>query len=301
MAFSMRVHGHEILRFPFASVDEFLERGGGWQGIPFLAPWANRLDEPAFYANGQRFAFDLDLGNVRGPVFIHGLLANAPDWRVTAIGADEHQAWVTSTLDFAADLRRMRQFPFAHTIDMTHRLRDCALEVETRIHNLAAQPMPVSIGFHPYLKLTDSPRDEWMVSVGARSEWLLDERKFPTGERRPIKALFPDPTAVALKDFDLDHVFGDLVGDAEGNATMTVKGRTQELDVVTGPNYRASVVYAPAQPAPGVDRNFICLEPMAAITNAMNLAHRGQYPDLQSIPPSGTWSERFWVRPTGFA
>ena len=300
MAFSMKVHGHEILRFPFQSVDEFLERGGGLQGIPLLAPWANRLDEAAFYANGQRFAFDLNLGNVRGPVFIHGMLANASDWRVTGMGSDAQQAWVTSTVDFAADPLRLKQFPFAHTIDMTYRLGDGALEIGTRIANTSSQPMPVSIGFHPYFKLTDSTRDEWTLSIGARSEWVLDDKKFPTGERRPIEALFPDRSKVALADFDLDHVFGDLIRDADGRSTMTLKGRSQRIDVVAGPNYRTSVVYAPAHPASGVDRNFICFEPMAAITNAMNLAHRGQYPELQSIPSMGTWAERFWVQPTGF-
>jgi hypothetical protein len=39
---------------------------------------------------------------------------------------------------------------------------------------------------------------------------------------------------------------------------------------------------------------------MAAITNAMNLAHRGLYKDLQSIAPGGTWRESFWVHPRGF-
>jgi aldose 1-epimerase len=39
---------------------------------------------------------------------------------------------------------------------------------------------------------------------------------------------------------------------------------------------------------------------MAAISNALNMAHRGQYQDLQTIPPGGTWQESFWVRPTGF-
>ena len=34
-------------------------------GIPFLAPWANRLDETAFYANGKKYSFSLELGNVR--------------------------------------------------------------------------------------------------------------------------------------------------------------------------------------------------------------------------------------------
>ncbi len=48
------------------------------------------------------------------------------------------------------------------------------------------------------------------------------------------------------------------------------------------------------------DRNFICIEPMAGITDAVNLAHRGLYKELQSIPPGGTWRESFWVRPGGF-
>ena len=47
-------------------------------------------------------------------------------------------------------------------------------------------------------------------------------------------------------------------------------------------------------------RPFICFEPMAGITNALNLAHKGLYKDLQSVPPGGTWQESFWVKPTGF-
>lgn len=41
-------------------------------------------------------------------------------------------------------------------------------------------------------------------------------------------------------------------------------------------------------------------EPMAAVTDALNLAHRGVYKDLQSIPPGQAWQESFWVRPSGF-
>jgi aldose 1-epimerase len=229
MAFSMQVHGHEILRFPFESVDDFLARGGGWQGIPFLAPWANRLDEPAFYANGRRFAFDLELGNVRGPIPIHGLIANDPGWRVTDIGSEADAAWVTSRLDFFADPLLMKQFPFAHTIDMTYRLGGGTLEVETRLSNMAAQPMPVSIGFHPYFKLTDSERDDWTIAIGARAEWVLDARLLPTGETRPIEHVLPRPDATRLGDVDLDHVFGDLIRDADGCGVMKVRGRSQQI------------------------------------------------------------------------
>ena len=39
---------------------------------------------------------------------------------------------------------------------------------------------------------------------------------------------------------------------------------------------------------------------MAGITNAMNLAHKGVYKELQSIKPGGTWQESFWIKPSGF-
>ena len=39
---------------------------------------------------------------------------------------------------------------------------------------------------------------------------------------------------------------------------------------------------------PPESRNFICFEPMVGITDAMNLAQKGLYKELQSIPPGGT-------------
>jgi aldose 1-epimerase len=293
IAFEMTVNGHNVLQWPYASLDEFRKRPG-FNGIPFLGPWANRLDEQAFYANGRRYAFDMGLGNVRGAIPIHGLLTFADAWKVVSVDADEVSARVTARLDFFREPLWMKQFPFAHTIEMTHALEKGVLRVTTRVQNLSTLPMPVAIGFHPYFRLTDSKRDEWTISVGARSQWLLADTLVPTGETRPIEAFFPNPGGAALADYDLDHVFGDLVRDEAGRATMTLKGRKQALDVVVGPNYRAMVIYAPKP------QNFICFEPMAGITNAMNLAHKGLYKDLQSIAPGGVWEESFWVRARGF-
>ena len=42
------------------------------------------------------------------------------------------------------------------------------------------------------------------------------------------------------------------------------------------------------------------IEPMAGVTNSMNLAHKGLYKELQSVPPNGSWEESFWIRPRGF-
>jgi aldose 1-epimerase len=56
---------------------------------------------------------------------------------------------------------------------------------------------------------------------------------------------------------------------------------------------------ADGAPAP-TSKGFIAFEPMAAITNALNLAHRGVYKDLQSIPPGGSWEESFWITTKGY-
>jgi aldose 1-epimerase len=305
IAFSMKVKGHEILRWPYASVDAFKARPA-LSGIPFVGPWANRLDEQAFYANGKRYDFDMGLGNVRGTIPIHGFLSTTDQWQVIEAKADGKSAWFACRLEFFRQPSWMKQFPFAHTIEITYRLREGELQVSTRMTNMSAEPMPVAVGFHPYYKLTDSLREEWTISVGARTHWKLAPTKIPTGETEPIEKFFPNPQSAALKDYNLDDVFSDLIRDQEGRAHMIVKGKRQQLDVMMDGNWRAAVIWSPT-PAPSAaaqngqaDPNFIAFEPMAGITDAMNLAHKGIYKELQSIPAGGTWEANFWIKPSGF-
>src|SRR5206468_3713122 len=193
----------------------------------------NRLDEQAFYANGKRYAFDMQLGNVRGARPIHGFLA-AAKWEVVEARADAGSAWVTSRLEFFKQPDWMAQFPFAHTISITHRLKDGALDVAVELRNLSAEPMPVAIGFHPYFRVDDAPRDAWTIGIGARTEWVLAADLIPTGETRPIAERFPDPRAAVLRDHNLDHVFSDLIRDGSGRALMSVAGAAQRVDVLLG-------------------------------------------------------------------
>ncbi len=312
IAFELKVKGQNVLRWPYASVDEFKARPS-LSGIPFLGPWANRLDEQAFYANGRRYAFDMELGNVRGAIPIHGFLTTNNQWQVVEVKADANAAWATSRLEFFRQPTWVKQWPFAHTIEMTHRLQDGVLEVRTTLTNMSGESMPVAIGFHPYFQLTDSTRADWTLSVAARTHWLLAPNKIPTGETEPIERLFETPTAAALSDYNLDDVFGDLVRDARGRATMSVAGKSQRIDIILGPNFRSVVIWAPnpadtgrgsqrpsGPPNPVSRGDFVCIEPMAGITDALNLAQKGLYRELQSISPGGSWQESFWVRPSGF-
>ncbi|HEY0263094.1 MAG TPA: aldose 1-epimerase [Granulicella sp.] len=303
----MKVKGQNVLHIPATSAEAFKEHPV-FSGVPFLAPWANRLDEQGFYANGKKYNFNMTLGNVRGAIPMHGFLTMAPSWEVVELKADKRSAWLKSRLEFYRHPDWMEQFPFAHTIEITQRLEDGVLEVDTKIDNLSVDSMPVAVGFHPYFQLTDSKREDWTISVGARTQWLLAPNKIPTGETEPIEKFFPDPKAVALRNYNLDHVFGDLIRDPSGRASFSIQGKQQRLEVQFGPTYKAAVIYSPdptkappPQPnRPAQDPNFICFEPMSGITDAMNLAQKGLYKELQSIPPGGTWQGSFWIKPSGF-
>ena len=301
---------------------------------------------------------------MRGPIPSTGYVNGSKAWQLVEFKADQKSAWVTCRLDFYKNPHFMKQFPFAHTITMTYRVSDGALEVHTRLDNLSTEPMPVVIGYHPIFELPDGNRDDWTVSLDAKTHWIEIPQRLPTGETQPIENFFgADRTAIQLKNYGLiDDVFTDLVRDANGRATMKLDVQRQGTarDPRAEVQDRAAVVDAARRggrrPGPAAvraaagggraggsggaragtgtvravpgrsragreglrlrrcsaaaagaparrrqpNRGFIAFEPMVAITNALNLAQKGIYKDLQSIPPGGSWEESFWVRTKGY-
>lgn len=292
IAYELKVNGKNALWTPFQTLGEFRSKPA-LCGIPFLAPWANRLDQDAFYANGKKYVLNPELGNLRRDANgkpIHGLVAFSSRWNVSEIAADEGSAHVTSRLEFWRFPDLMAQFPFAHTIEMTYRLSNGVLQVETMMENHSAEPIPVAVGYHPYFQIHDAPRDQWKVHLSASEHLELSKLLIPTGERKPNP--FPDP--VSLAGAQLDDVFGKLVRGPDGKAVFSVQGNKEKISVLYGPKYTVAVVYAPQ------GRNFICFEPMSAVTNAFNLAQAGVYKELQRVPAGGQWRESFWIAVDGF-
>jgi aldose 1-epimerase len=297
-AYEMNVHGKNILYFPYADVSEF-QKNPQLSGIPFLAPWANRLDQQAFWANGKKYAFDMDLGNVRGANPIHGLLSSSPYWRVLSATGNKRSARVTSRLEFWRYPELMAQWPFAHEYEMTYTLKGGVLEVRVTVTNLSNDPMPVAIGFHPYYRIPDIPRDEWIGHIPARRRVVADNRLIPTGDYRAMDI----PDKIPLRGRTLDDGLIDLQRDTDGRAVYSIESpgekEPKKVETMFGPKYPVAVVWEPNNQS-GQPQPFICFEPMTGITNAVNLAHDGKYPDLQIIPAGGKWSESFWIRTSGF-
>ena len=292
IAFEMKVKGKNIFWTPFKTLSEFKEKPA-LCGNPLLAPWANRLSRDGFSFGSRDYSLNPAIGNIRRDGNghpIHGLLIFSPLWEVVEQTADGQQALVRSRLEYWRYPELMEQFPFAHTLEMTYRLSNGTLEVETVLNNHSSTEMPVSIGYHPYFQLHDAPRDDWKVTLAAKAKYELSAELIPTGVTAPLTLRNP----VELSGTQLDDVFGSLTRGSNGRADFSVRGKSQSITVSYGPKYPVAVVYAP----PG--RGFICFEPMTAVTDAINLSHAGKYKDLQSIPPGGVWKESFWISTSGF-
>jgi len=286
-AYEYKVNGKNYIWAPYAL--NKLPSSPAFFGNPLMEPWANRLDGTAFYANGKKYLLNPGLGNyVRddGGLPMHGLLVNSPEWKLTSLQADGASASATCRLEFWRYPDLMAQFPFAHTIDMTHRLKDGMLEVETLLENHATEPMPVSLGYHPFFQVHDAPRDAWKVHWPAHVEMPLSDAYFPTGEMRPLKLADPAP----LAGMETIYVLPDLMRGSDGCAEFWVEGKNERITVIQGPKYPVSVVYAPK------GENYICFEPMAATINAMNPTKDGSPTPLQRIAPGGKWQESFWIK-----
>jgi aldose 1-epimerase len=286
-AYEFKVNGKNALYFPYTKLSEFEDRPA-LCSIPFLAPWANRLEKAGFAFEGKSYRMNPDLKNLHMDghgLPIHGLLSFSPLWKVVEYSADAKSVHVTSRLEFWRYPELMAQFPFAHTIEMVYRLSGGGLQVETAIHNLSAEPMPISIGYHPYFNVHDAPRGEWAVHIGARKHLVLSDKLLATGETKPMDL----PEHFTLEGRVIDDGFYDLERDSTGHAHFSVQGKTEKIEVTFGPKYPVNVTYAPA------GKNFICFEPMAAMTNGLNSGHA-----LQSLAAGEEWRESFWIQVTGF-
>jgi aldose 1-epimerase len=292
-AYEMKVHGKNILHFPYADVSEF-QKGPRLCGIPFLAPWADLLNEPGFWANGKEYLFNMGLGNVHGKLPIHGLLVNSPLWRVTEVAADARSAHVSARLEFWKYPDLAAQWPFAHEYEMTYSLASGVLEVKTTITNLSAEEMPVAIGFHSFFQIPDVPRDEWTAHIPARVHVIAGEHNIPTGDMRPLDI----PNPLPLRGRTLDDGFTDLERDAEGRAHFSIESGGKMVETLFGPKYTVATIWLPSAP-PGETREFICFEPLTAIISGVNLAHEGKYSGLQTVPAGGMWTESFWICANG--
>jgi aldose 1-epimerase len=244
---SLRYHGRELLALPGGLP---ALRKGATLGLPLLAPWANRLGSRRYRAAGV--AVDLDglaLGTDERGLPIHGLLVGRPGWHVDRASARGGVARFRASIDLDAPA-----FPFPHRIQVEVAARDGRLTVGTTVVPTGRRRVPVAFGWHPYLRLSGTPRSRWRLRLPARSHVALDERGIPTGDTTP-EPREADP--IGRRTFD------DLY-ELDGDPRLAIEGDDESsVTVRMGAGYPFAQVWVPR------GRPFAALEPMTARTNSL--------------------------------
>jgi aldose 1-epimerase len=251
------------------------EAKGSTMGIPLLHPYANRLAGLTYTAAGKQVTIDPDSPRVKldpNGLPIHGVLTASPHWNV-----EQHDGALEASLDFGAHPDLLETFPFPHTIRLRIELGEhSGLTIATTIDADAGAPVPVSFGWHPYLTLPGTPREEWHVELPVEEHMLLDEKGIPTGATEPA-----NEQAGPLGDRTYDDAYRGVTG------PFALKDDSRRIEVSFDDGYPYAQVYAPeGQP-------LICFEPMTAPTNAL-VSGDG----LEVIEPGGSKAAAFRIAPT---
>jgi len=255
---SLRHRGEELLALP-ADVETYA-RTGAATGIPFLHPWANRLEG---LAGDNRLLQYEEHG-----LPIHGVAAGLVDWRVRRSGVDRLGAWLVAELDWSGpELEGV--FPHPHRVRLEARGRDATLSIRTTVAPTADVAVPIAFGHHPYLRLPGVERADWEVGLPARGRLTLDDSGLPAGECERLRA---ERARLGERTFD------DLFEVGDDPVAFELAGNGRQVTVRFGAGYPYAQIFAPA------GKKLICFEPMTAPVNAL---HTGE--GLRRIAPGATF------------
>jgi aldose 1-epimerase len=244
-------------------------------GVPLLYPWANRLAGFTYEAGGTRVALPSDTALVdrdHSGLPIHGALPRLLRWDVV----DATTANLTARLEWTRTSPAFDVFPFAHRLEYRARVTGRTLEIAVKLEATGDDTVPVSFGFHPYLRIPGGPRAAAQLTFPVERRLVLDGAMIPTGETEPF-----EPGTRPLGDTTWDDGFRDLLTPAR----FVLEGDEGAVSLTFLRGYDFAQVFAPPR------SDFVCFEPMTAPTNA--LVSGG--PDLNVVAPGGRYEAAFEI------
>jgi aldose 1-epimerase len=153
------------------------------------------------------------------------------------------------------------------------------LTVATTVTPTGTAPVPVSFGFHPYLRLPEPDRAAWAVSIPVRERLVLDDRMLPIGAREDVR-IPSGPLG--------DRTFDDAYTAPPHDEPFVLEGGGRRIEVRFGEGYRYAQVFAPE-----ID-DVVAFEPMTAPTNALVTCG----PELPLVSPGERFRAVFSVTVT---
>jgi aldose 1-epimerase len=268
---SLTLNDHELLATR-DGLQAYAERGAT-MGIPLLYPWANRLAGFRYEAAGREVVLDPESAlferDPRG-LPIHGAVPGLLRWEVLRAEPSS----ILALLNWGRAHPAFDLFPFPHLLEYRARLDARTIEIAVALEPTADAPVPVSFGFHPYLRIPGGVRATARISLPIRVALRHDESMIPTGETERC-----EPGTRLLGDTAWDDGFRDLADPPR----FLLSNHESELSLTFLRGYPFAQVFAP----PWSD--FVCFEPMTAPANALVAGG----PDLPVVEPGHRYEAAF--------
>ena len=205
-----------------------------------LLPFSNRIGQARMLWDGV--CYTLASNFAPEPHAIHGVGWQRP-WAVSDKGADFAQL----SLQYGGG----SGWPFAFECRQTLQLHANALQLTLMLTNRAGHAAPMGLGWHPYFAKRPGSR----IRFAASGRWEMGSDKLPTG-RLPVPGL-----ETACATLDVDHCFdgwSGMVQLVDDGLRSTITSDLDCLVVFTHPS-----------------RNFVAIEPVSHVNNALHLASGG--------------------------
>lgn len=217
-----------------------------------LVPYSNRIRHGRFEFDGRVFQLPLNFPPEQHSIHGHGWQNR---WRVEA------QSAATATLVFEDLEGGENAWPSGYRAEQRFELSKQDLLIEISVSNEGFERMPAGLGLHPYFPRT--PLCRLTANVGQM--WESDDEVMPTLMIAPPDGLNPG-AGIEVSSTQLDNVFTGF----DGKAVIEWPEWRAKMTIQSGASLGFLVIFTP----PGED--FFCVEPVSAMTDAINQAAEGR-------------------------
>jgi len=223
-----------------------------------LLPWPNRVDGGKW--RWQDADQQLAISEVSKNNAMHGLVRWA-GWYLDREGDDVAVARHV--------LHPQTGYPFRLAAELRYSLGADGLTVRVRVQNLGEQPVPLGLGFHPYVRCGNARVDDCTLTVPAERYLEVDDRGLPTGAR-PVEGSDLDfRTGRRIGAQQLDTPFTGLTP-SDGRTTVEVVAADDRVRVWMDETFRYTQVFTgDTVPQPERRRFGLAVEPMTCPANAL--------------------------------
>ena len=202
-------------------------------GNPILFPICGNLVDDTYILNGKQFTLKQ-----------HGFGRNLP-WEV---GEEVTVDNVSLKLHLNSNEETKAVYPFDFQVTFTYQLHGNTLTILQEFKNQSSEPMPFSVGFHPYFLTHDK----------SQLEIEIPSTEF---QNKGSKEIHPFNGSFDFNQDEIDVAFNKL---SAKSSSVTDKSRNLKITLEYDDNFSTLVFWTVK------GKDFYCLEPWSAPRNAMN-------------------------------